>query len=231
MAGEYYRWLARDVKPEEPVRPDPEQVRRERRARMKWVTLAALVCAVLAGDFVYDLLHRGQNEPDLHIAYVGSHAMPAGAAEAVEALFSGLCRDVSGNGRVEAALHEYIVPKNDPTEEILTGQHIAMAQGASMALLGDLDAVTSTIFLLEDPEWFQEEFQILARADGTLPEDTPDSDVPMSFAWAECPALEQAIPGVGLYVARRGFWNGERTAQIENALELWQSICPTGQVG
>ena len=226
MAGEYYRWLARDVQPEQPAAPDPEQQRQARKKRITWAVVIGLIAAVLVGDLIYDLLHRGRSAPDLYIAYVGRQAMPAGAEEAIEAVFEGLCRDVSGNGRVEVEFSVYVVPANDPTEEILTGQHVALSQGASMALLGDLDGAVSTIFLLEDPEWFQEEYRLLTRIDGTLPEDTPDSRVPVSIPWSDCPELQEALPGLGLHLARRGFWNGEESDAITNALELWQRILP-----
>ena len=117
------------------------------------------------------------------------------------------------------------------------------SQASSLLLQGNIEAVESMIFLLEDPELFREALPIFSRVDGTLEEDTPDSDVPLYYYWEDCPLLaglelpnfevpvidgmvqgdSQAALGK-LGVARRGLWDDGTNDTIRGNIALFERI-------
>ena len=101
MAGEYVRWLARDVKPLEKKELTPEEKRRNWWDYHKWHVLIAVVCLVFAVDLVSDVVHNARNKPDYKIAYVGSTDLPEDTARALETALAALGEDLNGNGTFE----------------------------------------------------------------------------------------------------------------------------------
>ena len=99
MAGEYVRWLARDVKPLQKKELTPEEKRRNWWDYHKWHVVLALVCLVFAADLVSDVVHNARNKPDYKIAYVGSTDLPEDTARALETALAALGEDLNGNGR------------------------------------------------------------------------------------------------------------------------------------
>lgn len=197
MAGEYVRWLARDVKPQEKRELTPAEKRRNWWAYNKWYVIAAVVVLIFAADLLYDVLHAAENRPDYTVAYVGSTPLSPGTVTALEARFAELGEDLSGNGVVEAALAEYVLPR-----DLLQGMAV------DMQLTTSIEKVENMIYLLEDPEAFQEAYPILEQ-------------------WqlcADCPALAELALPEGLYIARRGLWNGESDEWIEGSLRLWEIL-------
>lgn len=228
MASEYYKWLARNEKPEPRRELTPEEKRRVWWQSYKWYVAAALLCALLVGDFVYDLVQSRRSLPDYHIAYVGRTQLSGDTVAAIEEAFAALGQDQTGNGVVRVELRQYPLSTEDPTEEVMVGQDFFAGSSGTVQLLADLESNESVVFLLEDPEAFQRDYQILARVDGTLPEDTPDSDTPLYYRWSDCPVLAglELDDGdvSGLYIARRGFWNGESSSGIAGAVALWELL-------
>ena len=56
-------------------------------------------------------------------------------------------------------------------------------------LSGDVTTRTSLIFLTDDPEAFQSSFELLAGADGSLPEEGAGLEGVELFAFSDCPVL------------------------------------------
>ena len=107
MAGEYVRWLARDVKPLEKKELTPQEKRRNWWDYHKWHVVLALVCLVFAVDLISDVVHNARNKPDYKIAYVGSTDLPEDTARALETALAALGEDLNGNGNVQVELLEY----------------------------------------------------------------------------------------------------------------------------
>ena len=197
MAGEYVRWLARDVKPQEKRELTPAEKRRNWWTYNKWYVIAAVVVLIFAADLVYDMLHAAENRPDYTVAYVGSTPLNPETVAALETRLTELGEEVSGNGVVEAELLEYVLAR-----DLLQGMAV------DMQLTTSIEKVENMIYLLEDPEFFQEAYPILEQ-------------------WQLCadsPALAGLELPEGLYIARRGLWNAESDRWIEGSLRLWEIL-------
>lgn len=243
MAGEYYRWLARNEKPEEKRELTRAEKRRNWWDYHKWHVVIAIVCVLLTGDFVWDMVEGHLNTPDYCIAYVGEVLLPDDTVEALETAFAELGEDLTGNGKVQVVVQQYQITDTVSTDPAMLEQSAESSYAASVQLMANIQTAESVLFLLEDPEDFQSRYEILARVDGTFPEDTPDSDVPVGYAWSDCPVLTGLDLGnfvlddlmidfegsnqellSGMYIARRGFWNSESSTQIDGALKLWDIL-------
>ena len=243
MAGEYVRWLARDVKPREKQELTPQEKRRNWWAYHKWHVVIALVCAVLLGDVVYDAVQNSRNRPDYVVAYVGQTALPDTLAQIVEDGMAQLGEDLNGNGKVQVELRQYVLSDGSDSNPALVMEDTERGYASSLLLQGNIETVESMIFLLEDPELFRTSFPILCRTDGTLVEDTPDSQVPLYYRWGDCPLLAglelpnfevPVITGMvegdsqaalsGLAVARRGLWDDGTNDTIRGNIALFERI-------
>ena len=235
MASEYLKWKYRDVKPDE--KPAP-LTGREKRANWwhyhKWHVAAALVLALALGDILWHVLGIGLVEPDYQVAYVGRDMLPEDTAAALEQALAGLGQDCSGDGRTVVRLDQYVTGSEGSAD---------YAYASYARLMGDLESCGAYFFLLEDPEGFQRDYQVLRLLDGSLPDDPGRPDGPFALAWTDCPALTgldlgtytQTVLGEqvtgdsqqllsGLYLARRGFWT-ERTAPYLPACDqLWERL-------
>ena len=243
MAGEYVRWLARDVKPMEKKELTPQEKRRNWWDYHKWHVVIAIVCLILAADLAFDVVRNARNEPDYTIAYVGVTALPGDLIEAVEEAVAEHGEDLNGNGKVQVELRQYVLYDGSGSNPALALEDTERSQASSLLLQGNIEAVESMIFLLEDPEFFRTSFPILCRTDGSLVEDTPDSDVPLYYLWEDCPQLaglelpnfevpvidgmvqgdSQAALGK-LGVARRGLWDDGTNDTIRGNIALFERI-------
>ena len=234
MAGEYYRWLAKDVKPEEKREMTKEEKIQNWWYYHKWHVVIAVAVFFLVADLVGDILYERRNQPDYSVAYVGSTNLPDDTVEQLEEALAALGEDLNGNGKVQVALHQYIAYGDAANYSAL--------YGAQVQLVADISNCDSFIFLLEDPWQFQTDYPILIHTDGTYPE-TEDPNDEMYLAWAKCSALaelplgdytqetlEMIYSGASrdilerLYMARRGFWEGEDCDHYEGNEALWNYL-------
>ena len=242
MAGEYYRWLARNEKPEEKKELTPEEKRRNWWDYHKWHVVIGIVCVILMLDLIGDVLHNVRNKPDYKIAYVGYTDLPDDIAEALENAFAGLGEDLNGNGKVQVELLEYqLYRESDSINPAEQEQGAEMGYNASMLLTTNIELVESMIWLLEEPEDFNAHYPILCHADGTLP--GGETEAPLHYRWSGCPVLTSlelgtfqipVIDGVldgdcqkaleNIAVARRGLWDDGTNDTIEGNIRLWETI-------
>ena len=243
MAGEYVRWLARDVKPNEKRELTPAEKRRNWWDYHKWHVVIAIVCAIVLCDIVCDAVRNSRHEPDYVVAYVGQTALPDSLVRVTQEGLARLGEDLNGNGEVRVELRQYILSAGSGSDPAFAVQDTERGYASSLLLQGNIEAVESMVFLLEDPELFCGTFPILCRADGTLVEDTPDSRVPLYYRWEDCPALaglelanfevpvisgtmegdsQKALSQLG--VARRGLWDDGTNDSIRGAIALWERM-------
>ncbi len=235
MASEYLKWKYRDVRPKEPVELTPKQKRANWWYYHKWYVLIGAVLLLVAGYIVARALGFGEVEPDYQFAYVGSAALPEDTAAALETALAGLGADCNGDGRVVVRLNQYV------TGTDAGGDDAMYAYAGSTKLMADLESCESYFFLLEDPESFQENYQVLCRLDKG---DPAGHDVQTcTLPWAGCPVLRelelggyretilgQEVSGdsqellSGLALARRGFWTQKTTRYVDRCDELWNAI-------
>ena len=236
MASEYLKWKYRDVQPDAPVEYTPQQKRRNWWHYHKWHVLIGAVLLLIVLDVGRSAFHIGEIQPDVQIAYVGSAPLPEDTVTSLEAALAGLCEDASGDGRSVVQINQYILASGDSDAASYTA-------ASSARLIGDLESCDSGLFLLEDAEAFQKDYQILARLDGSLPTGYEKSVEDRYLRWADCPALtglelgsytsailDETVTGnsqellSGLYIARRGFW-GDKTVKYPEALDaLWAEL-------
>lgn len=235
MAGEYVRWLARDVKPMEKKELTPQEKRRNWWDYHKWHVVIVIVCLILAADLVSDVVHNIRNKPDYTIAYVGYTELPDDLARAVETAIATKGEDLNGNGQVQVELVQYqLFDESTDGDPTLWEQ----AYSASMLLTTNIETVESMIYLLEDPAIFNASYPILCHTDGALPEE--GSDAPMYCLWKDCPVLAGLemgtfeVPGIhgmlegdcqeamgNIAVARRGLWDDASTEKNDGAVRLF----------
>ena len=202
MAGEYVRWLARDVKPREKQELTPQEKRRNWWVYHRVYVLLALAAVILVGDVIYDAIQNNRNRPDYVLSYVGQTAIPEELELILEEGLAQLGEDRNGNGEVRVELRQFLM--TDFT--------------SSMTLVASIENNESMVFLLEDPDWFQATYPILEQD--------------QCLRWGDCPALTALeLPGIGtqellanLAVARRGVWNAEIDEDIQSGIALWERI-------
>ena len=188
MASEYLKWKHRDVQPDAPVERTKKQRRQNWWHYHKWHVGIGVLAAAIAGNLAWHVLT--QVHPDYQIAYVGTYPLSKEGAAAWEDRLSALGTDCSGDGRVVVQLNQYPTGGN--------GSDPMYAAASSVKLMADLDSCESYFFLLEDPEGFQRDYEVLQE--GWLP-------------------MEH-----GLFLARRTFWE-DRTVQYPNACDmLWTTL-------
>lgn len=160
----------------------------------KWYVVAAVLALLMLVDFAYSIWVNRMNEPDFQIAYMGG-ILPQDTAEHLEKAFAEFAPDANGDGKVIVTLNQYNL-YTFPDDK----NHVPLDPATNMAaqtkLSVDLQTGTSLLFLMPDPAKFQRDTRILSRIDGTLPEDTPDSTVPMYLAWKDCPVLTNMDLGI-----------------------------------
>lgn len=238
MAGEYVRWLARDVKPLEKKELTPEEKRRNWWEYHKWHVVIAVVCLVLAVNFVSETVHNVRNKPDYTIAYVGYTELPDEIARALETAIATRGEDLNGNGQVQVELVQYRIYDESADDDPGLWEQ---AYSASVQLTSNIEMVESMIYLLEDPAAFNTNYPILCHTDGTLPGE--GSDAPLYRQWKDCPVLaglelgavtlptdegtvtldcQEAMADIA--IALRGLWNDEATEKTDGAVRLFAAL-------
>lgn len=236
MASEYLKWKYRDVQPDQPVELTPRQKRANWWYYHKWYVLLGVGLLALGTYLGTRVLGIGQVRPDYQVAYVGLDALPEETAAALESALANLGTDCNGDGQVVVQLNQYVMGDS-------SGEGAVYAYAGSTKLMADLDACESYFFLLEDPEAFQANYQVLRRLDGSLPEETDQDYESCCLSWSGCPVLrelplgeytekilDQEIHGdnqerlATLSVARRGFWTERSCSYSQQCDVLWNAI-------
>ena len=145
---------------------------------------AAAVC--IAGNLAWHALT--QVHPDYQIAYVAAAPLSEEETAAWEEKLAALGTDCSGDGKIVVRVNQYLS----------AGEDVMYAAAGNVRLMADLDACESYFFLLEDPDGFQEGYEVL-REDWFPVEN-------------------------GLYLARRTFWENRVPKNIEDCGALWKRL-------
>lgn len=218
MASEYLKWKYRDVKPDEPAVLTGRQKAANWWHYHKGMLLVFLLLAAALADIGRGMILSRREQPDYQIAYVASRALSDDTASALEKAFSSLGEDCNGDGRVKVRLNAYVEP-----EAAADSDRARYAYAAKTRLMADLEACDSYFFLLESPETFHLNYDILAGEDGSLADRSGFFACPAE----SCPVLRKNTEGAdlsGLFLARRGFW-GDRVCPNRDACDrLWSSL-------
>lgn len=219
MASEYYKWLARDVRPEEARELSRAEKWKNWWHYFKYHVLIGLVLLGIGVSLVCHALGVGQVKPDYAIAYVGTTALSEETVEALRSAFAALGRDENGDGQISVAVNQYVRYATGDSDTLY------YAQAAEAQLIGDIESCDSYFFLLEDVERFQESMRVLCNLDGSLPSDSDGSAEGKYIPVSDCPALAALQEELGgLALARRGFWTGKTTKYADGCALLWDSL-------
>ena len=186
MASEYLKWKYRDVQPDAPVELTKKQRRRNWWHYHKWHVFIGAAVALVTVDWIWNVLTRVT--PDYQIAYVGSIPLSEGDGASWEAQLAAFGTDCNGDGKVVVQLNQYLSSQED----------VMVAAAANVKLLADLDSRESYFFLLEDPEKFQTDYEVLEED------------------WFP-------VEG-GLYLARRAFWEDRTAEYMDECDALWARL-------
>lgn len=195
----------------------------------KWYVICGTLLLAIIVDLVGNALGLWQKSPDFQIAYVGSEAFPPDTAAALEEIFSSIQGlDFNEDGEVIVRINPYPNSLQD------AGMNTAYYEySTEITLIGDISDCESYFFLLDDPDSFQKEYQLLADSDGNCPADTDYSVDGKAILWSDCPALseiassaETMAPGSqaflsGLYIGRRCFYTDALSKNAEKCSDLW----------
>lgn len=233
MASEYLKWKYRDVRPDKPVELTPKQKRLNWWHYHKWHVVLGVTVVAVAVYLLTRALGFWEVKADYQVAYVGSAALPEDTVNALETALAELGTDCSGDGRVVVRLNQYVMGDS-------AGDGAMYAYAGGAMLMADLNSCDSYFFLLEDPEAFQKNYQVLRRLDGTLPGDTDRDYESCWLLWEDCPVLRNLSLGEyaenllgqelrgdsqellsGLSVARRGFWTDKTSPYSGGCDALW----------
>lgn len=203
----------------------------------KWWLLVAAIILYVIGNMVWNALGIGQIKPDYCVAYVGNSPLPADCVSALEKELAALGEDLNGDGTVTVKLHLYVNSSNETVDDL------TYSYAAEVTLLADITEGTSYLFLVEDPAEFQLNYQILAEADGSAPEEDDFVASDKVLRWADCPALaglelggyeekvlDQVLTGdcqellSGLYIGRRYYYNESEAVNLEGNEKFWQVL-------
>lgn len=229
MSSKYYEWLAKDQKKEEKRELTPKEKRINWWHYHKWYVVAALVLGVCVVSLIGTTVRNYRSRPDYSVAYIGSAPLAEETSAALQAALEGLGRDLNGNGEVSVAVRQYILYAGEDSDSA-AGREIQLSYDytGKVQLMADFESCDSFFFLMEEPERFQSDYGVLARLDGSLPEETPESSLPAYLPLKEFPALEEIPGGQSLYLARRGFVGNKVCENLAECEALWAELLENG---
>ncbi len=203
----------------------------------KWYLLVGAIVLYVAGSMLWNVLGIGQTKPDYSIAYVGSRQLPQDCVDALENALAQLGQDVNGDGRVKVQLVQYVSPQSADTENMM------YAYATEMKILANITQGESYFFLVEDPDRFQQNFQVLAPLDGSIPGEEDLTGLDKVYSWQACPVLAGLELGSytdayldleesgdcqsllqHLYLGRRFFHDPQDAANLDANEAFWASL-------
>lgn len=203
----------------------------------KWYVICTISLFLI---FVHIIIHAfgfGKEKPDIQIAYVGESSLPAETVKAIQETFSSLAGDYNHDGKILVKINQFITGN---LNDIEAASH---KQASELGLIGDINDCESYFFLLENPDDFQKDFQLLAMPDGSCPAVSDISTDDKVFQWKSCSLLSKKELGTyhttvlgqetsgnnqellsSLYIGRRYFYGKKQSDNIEECNKLWDKL-------
>ncbi len=204
----------------------------------KWYVIAGMFLFAAACSLFGNALGIFTKSPDLQIAYIGKTVLPQDTVRAMEQIFASLAGDYNQDGEILVRVHQYISDSQTADAETAYYQY-----ASEITLLGDIAEAESYFFLMDNPQSFQQEHQLLASSDGNCPGQADYSVRDKTILWSDCPILSEAEAGsytetaagqtvtgsnqeilAGLYLGRRCFYNEKRTEHADECSALWDLL-------
>ena len=191
-----------------------------------WHLVAVGLVMTIGGSMIANKMMQAKRACDYCIGYVGTFELPAECVSALKTEIASLGVDADGDGVVTVKINQYIVSEsNSQSEEASYGRV------GEMALLTDITKGESYFFLVEYPEEFQEDFQLMAHMDGSASAEEDFSVWDKVYRWADCPVLAGLELGTAnqqllenLYLGRRCFIDPDMKINSKPNADLWNIL-------
>lgn len=197
----------------------------------KWYVVVGALLLLFAVRYIAGIFGVAEPQPDLQAAYVGPHVLSEDTITALQDQLASKAGDFNGDGKVLVTVHQYLT--SDETGAVEAQQN---ASAAEISLVGDIDGCESYLFLLEDPEQFQLEWQILADSDGNPPDASdyslkgkavPIADFLPDLSAAAIDSDREAISS--LMVGRRCFYTDKKCENADALAAMWNEWTQNSQ--
>lgn len=204
----------------------------------KWYVIIGVILFGVACNLIGNALGLFQKSPDLQIAYIGKAPLPQDTVSALEQSFASLAGDFNRDGETIIKINQYISDSN--VTDVETAYYLYAAE---ITLIGDISDCESYFFLMDDPQNFQREYQLLARPDGSCPDVSDYSIEDKIIVWSDCPVFSKMDLGVytdttmgemttgrnedllaGLSLGRRCFYTDDVTDNLQECSDLWDML-------
>lgn len=205
----------------------------------KWYVLCGVILLGILVNAAGNALGLWSKAPDFQIAYIGKTQLPQDTVSALEQAFASIAEDFNGDGTVIVQINQYT--DGIPNADAETAYY---EYASEISLIGDISNCESYFFLMDDPEQFQLEFQLLASPDGSCPDDKDYSVDDKVVAWSDCVVLSEMELGAyttavlgeeesgssqellsSLYLGRRCFFTDNVTDHADKCSALWDFLC------
>lgn len=204
----------------------------------KWYVIIGVILLGIAVNLIGNALGFFTKSPDLQIAYIGKAPLPQDTAMSIQQAFTALAGDFNGDGEVIVQVNQYV--RNSNTTDVDTARY---QYASEITLIGDISDCESYFFLMENPQDFQREFQLLALPDGSCPDEADYSVEDKIIVWSDCPILTdmelesytETTMGAtttgsnqellaGLSLGRRCFFTDTVTDNLQECSNLWDML-------
>lgn len=205
----------------------------------KWYVICGVLLCFIVLHLTGNALGWFSKSPDLQIAYIGEASLPEETVDAVEKAFSSLAGDYNSDGEVLVQVNQYVSGSFEDTD----AEAAQYRQAAEIGIIADINDCESYFFLLDNPEDFQKQYQILAMPDGSCPDSTDFSADHKVIQWSSVKSLSEMELGdytaslLGqentgsnqellseLYLGRRCFYTDKKSDHTEECDALWNTL-------
>lgn len=204
----------------------------------KWYVVIGVILFAAVCSIVGNALGLFTKSPDLQIAYVGKANLPQDTIDAIEQIFTSLADDYNEDGEIIVQVNQYAGDSQTTDAEAAYYQY-----ASQVSLIGDISSNESYFFLMDDPQSFQQEYQLLALPDGSCPNQADYSATDKVILWSDCSILFEADAGsytenivgqtitgnnqdilANLYLGRRCFYTDKSSDNADECSELWEML-------
>lgn len=205
----------------------------------RWYVICGVLLLLILVDLTGNAFGWFKKSPDIQIAYVGETPLPEDTVTALENAFSSLAEDYNHDGKILVQVNQF-AKGNPDASDADTAQY---RQASEVALISDINDCESYFFLLENPDDFQKEYQVLAMPDGSCPADLDFSTDNKVISWQDCRLLSEMELGSytttllgqettgsnqeilsSLYLGRRCFYGKKHSSHTDECSRLWDIL-------
>ena len=206
---------------------------------LKWVVIICIAAVFVGYCFIGQYFFT--TKTDYNIAVVTPYYLPEDTVNALQEKLADYGEDLNGDGKVVVTLNVYTLDYS--TDEAQTESDLYLSMAGTTKLSTDVQGALSSIFILYDPEGFEENTGTLQYLDGSLPDADSDSDWwNMVYRWTDCPVLTGLDLGdynpdstqnnsgssqeymSQFYVGMRGAWSQAQADNLVGGDALWQAL-------